>query len=90
MVLGHIRAPRSAGRGGVAALVVSTLQSLFAHAVRLGIIAANPAGGVRMLAGKKKGRGLSVAEIRKLGETIRSANGTVSTRSRWPPCASRF
>lgn len=75
---GRTAKPRSAGRGGattggggVAARTVSTLQSLFAHAVRLDIIAANPAGGVRKLAGKKKERRLSVAEIRKLGEAIR-------------------
>jgi len=75
---GKTAKPRSAGRGGaitggggVAARSVSTLQSLFAHAVRLDIIAANPAGSVRKLAGKKKERSLSVAEIRKLGEAIR-------------------
>ena len=64
--------PRSAGRGGVttggagvAARTVSTLQSLLAHAKLLDVIASNPAVGVRKLAGKKKERRLSVAEIRE-------------------------
>ena len=49
------------------------MQSLLAHAKRLEIIASNPAEGVRKLAGKKKERRLSVAEIKKLGEAIRVA-----------------
>ena len=66
------------GGGGVAARTVSTLRSLFAHAARLEVIASNPAEGVRKLAGKRKERRLSVAEIKKLGETMRVAerNGT--------------
>ncbi|GAA5266530.1 hypothetical protein ACOSOMT5_P2958 [Acidiphilium sp. MT5] len=75
---GKTAKPRSAGRGGAttggggaAARTVSTLQSLFAHAARFDIIPANPANGVRKLAGKKKERRLSVAEIRKLGEAMR-------------------
>jgi site-specific recombinase XerD len=72
--------PRGIGRGGaitggsgVAARTVSTLQSLFAHATRLDIIASNPAEGVRKLAGKKKERRLSIGEIKKLGEAMRIA-----------------
>ena len=68
--------PRGPGRGGVttggegvAARTVSTLQSLLAHANRLDVIPSNPAVGVRKLAGKKKERRLSVAEIKRLGET---------------------
>jgi integrase len=49
------------------------LQSLFAHAARLQIIASNPAEGVRKLAGKKRERRLSTAEIKKLGEAMRVA-----------------
>jgi integrase len=49
------------------------LQSLFAHATRLDIIGSNPAEGARKLSGKKKERRLSVAEIKKLGETMRVA-----------------
>jgi integrase len=72
------RGGTTTGGGGVAARTVSTLRSLFAHAARLEVIASNPAEGVRKLAGKKKERHLSVAEIKKLGETMRVAqrNGT--------------
>jgi integrase len=77
---GKTAKPRGSGRGGaatggggVAARTVSTLQSLFAHAARLEIIASNPTNGVRKLAGKKKERRLSVAEIKKLGEAMRMA-----------------
>ncbi|MGI8841056.1 MAG: integrase arm-type DNA-binding domain-containing protein [Caulobacteraceae bacterium] len=61
------------GGAGVAARTLSTLQSLLAHARRLDVIASNPAVGVRKLAGKKKERRLSVAEIKKLGETMCAA-----------------
>lgn len=72
------RGGTTTGGGGVAARTVSTLRSLFAHATRLEVIASNPAEGVRKLAGKRKERRLSVAEIKKLGETMRVAerNGT--------------
>jgi integrase len=61
------------GGAGVAARTVSTLQSLLAHAKLLNVIASNPAVGVRKLAGKKKERRLSVAEIKRLGEAMRAA-----------------
>jgi integrase len=77
---GKTAKPRGAGRGGatkggggVAARTISTLQSLFAHAARLEIIATNPAEGVRKLVGKKKERRLSVAEIKQLGAAMRAA-----------------
>jgi integrase len=77
---GKTAKPREPGRGGVttggegvAARTVSTLQSLLAHANRLDVIVSNPAVGVRKLAGKKKERRLSVAEIKRLGETMRAA-----------------
>jgi integrase len=77
---GKTAKPRVPGRGGVttggegvAARTVSTLQSLLAHANRLDVIASNPAVGVRKLAGKKKERRLSAAEIKRLGETMRAA-----------------
>jgi site-specific recombinase XerD len=80
IAVGKTAKPRGSGRGGattggggVAARTVSTLQSLFAHAARLEIIASNPAEGVRKLAGKKKERRLSTAEIKKLGEAMRVA-----------------
>jgi site-specific recombinase XerD len=77
---GKTAKPRAAGRGGVttggagvAARTVSTLQSLLAHAKLLNMITSNPAVGVRKLAGKKKERRLSVAEITRLGEAMRAA-----------------
>jgi len=77
---GKTAKPRGTGRGGrttggagVAARTVTTLQSLLAHAKRLDVVASNPATGVRKLAGKKKDRRLSVAEIKKLGETMIAA-----------------
>ena len=68
---GNVRGGAATGGGGVAARTVSTLRSLFAHAVRLDIIAANPAQGVRKLAGRRKERRLSLCEIQKLGEAMR-------------------
>jgi integrase len=77
---GKTAKPRGVGRGGattggtgVAARTVSTLQSLFAHAVRLDVIPSNPAVGVRKRAGKRRERRLSVAEIKRLGEVMRVA-----------------
>jgi integrase len=77
---GKTAKPRGPSRGGVttggtavAARAVSTLQSLLAHAKLLDVIASNPAVGVRKLAGKKKERRLSVAEIKRLGEMMRAA-----------------
>jgi integrase len=70
---GTSRGGATTGGGGVAARTVSTLQSLFAHAARFEIIASNPAEGVRKLAGKKKERRLSVAEIKKLGAAMHAA-----------------
>ena len=77
---GKTAKPRGTGRGGattggsgVAARTVSTFQSLLAHAARLDVIPSNPSEGVRKLAGKKRERRLSVAEIQKLGEAMRVA-----------------
>ncbi|WP_246679968.1 site-specific integrase [Mesorhizobium sp. B1-1-9] len=77
---GRTAKPRGVGRGGattggagVAARTVSTLQSLFAHAVRLDVITSNPTVGVRKRAGKKKERRLSVTEIKRLGQVMRFA-----------------
>jgi integrase len=80
IVAGKTAKPRGPGRGGVttggvgvASRTVSTLQSLLAHAKRLAIIPSNPAVGVRKLAGNKKDRRLSMAEIKKIGEAMRAA-----------------
>jgi hypothetical protein len=77
---GKTAKPRGDGRGGattggtgVAARSVSTLQSLLSHAKLLDVIESNPAVGGRKLAGKRKERRLSVAEIKKLGEAMRAA-----------------
>jgi integrase len=72
-VPGVRRGGSTTGGSGVAARTVSTLRSLFAHAVRLNVIVVNPAEGVRKLAGKKRERRLSIAEIKKLGEAMRAA-----------------
>jgi integrase len=68
---------RGPGRGGVArgglgvaGRAVSTLQSIFSHAARLDVIEKHPSEGARRLAGKKRKRRLTVAEIKKLGAAI--------------------
>lgn len=78
IVAGKTAKPRGTGRGGVttggpgvASRSVATLQSILSHAARLDMIDSNPSLGVRKIAGKKKERRLSVAEIKKLGEAIR-------------------
>jgi integrase len=80
IVDGKTAKPRGEGRGGVttggsgvAARTVSTLQSILGHAARLDRIEAHPSKGARKLAGKKKNRRLSVAEIEKLGQAMRHA-----------------
>lgn len=61
------------GGAGVAARTVSTLQSLLAHAVRMDVVASNPAAGARKLAGKRNERRLSLSEISRLGVAIQAA-----------------
>ena len=80
IVAGKTAKTRVGGRGGVArggsgvaGRAVSTLQSLLAHAKRFDVVAENPAVGARKLAGKKKERRLSAAEISRLGEAVRTA-----------------
>ncbi|ATI82513.1 tyrosine-type recombinase/integrase [Sphingobium yanoikuyae] len=72
--------PRVGSRGGatkggegVASRCMSTLHSIFEHAVRLGEIEKNPARGIRRIASTPKMRWLSQAEIRKLGIALREA-----------------
>ncbi len=88
IVAGKTAKPRGAGRGGVAsggpgvaARTVATLQSILGHGTRLDLIADHPSRGARKLAGSKKQRRLSVAEIKKLGAAMRHAerNGENST-----------
>jgi len=77
---GKTSKPRVGNRGGtttggegVAARTISTLHSIFQHAVRLGKIDANPAKGVRKMASEKRERRLSRTEIEKLGLMLRVA-----------------
>src|SRR5690606_24122100 len=77
---GKTSKPRAGSRGGattggegVAARTMSTLHSVFEHAVRLGKIEANPAKGVRRLASAPRERRLSRSEIERLGKTLRAA-----------------
>jgi integrase len=80
IVLGKTAKARGTGRGGVATggpgvagRAVTTLQSIFAHAVRHDKIERHPTLGARRLAAKRKIRRLSLEEIRKLGEAMRFA-----------------
>lgn len=65
------RGGATTGGDGVAARTVSTLHAIFEHAVRLGLIEANPARGVRRLAGRPRERRLSTGEIAALGKAMR-------------------
>ncbi|MCL8384882.1 site-specific integrase [Xanthobacter aminoxidans] len=67
------RGGATTGGEGVAARTMSTLHSIFEHAVRLGKITSNPAKGVRRLASTPRDRRLSRAEIEKLGKAMRIA-----------------
>ncbi|MGV6876066.1 tyrosine-type recombinase/integrase [Pseudochelatococcus sp. B33] len=80
IVAGKTAKPRGKGRGGVttggpgvASRAVGTLQSILGHAARLDKLESHPSRGARKLAGKKKQRRLSVAEIKMLGAAIRQA-----------------
>ena len=77
---GKTAKPRAGSRGGattggegVAARTLSTLHAIFEHAVRVGLIQANPAKGVRRLASTPRERRLSRSEIERLGKTLRTA-----------------
>ena len=63
------RGGATTGGEGVAARTMSTLHSIFEHAVRLGQIQTNPAKGVRRMAGTPRERRLSRAEIERLGRS---------------------
>ena len=80
IAVGKTSKPRAGSRGGattggegVAARTMSTLHAIFEHAVRLGKIDANPARGVRRLAGKARERRLSRSEIARLGRAMHFA-----------------
>ena len=61
----------SAGGAGAASRSISTLHSIFAHAMREGIIKDNPATGVRRLTGNRRERRLSTEEIVRFGAAMR-------------------
>jgi integrase len=61
------------GGSGAASRSVSTLHSVFEHAVRLGVIDLNPARGVRRLASNRRTRRLSAAELIAFGKAMRDA-----------------
>lgn len=67
------RGGATTGGEGVASRTVSTLHSLLEHAFRLGVIAGNPAKGVRKLAVAPRERRLSATEIGRLGKAMRAA-----------------
>lgn len=77
---GKTSKPRKGSRGGVttggegvAGRTMSTLHSIFEHAVRLGKIEGNPARGVRKIASTPRDRRLSRAEIERLGKAMLAA-----------------
>lgn len=67
------RGGRSTGGPGVAGRTIATFRALLGHAARLGVIAKNPALGVRQIAVRKMKRRLSVDELRDLGKVMRQA-----------------
>ena len=77
---GKTEMPRSGGRGGkttggagVASRTVSTLHSMFEHALRHSQVDSNPARGVRRLDGMPRERRLSFDEIGRIGRAMRGA-----------------
>ena len=74
---GRTAKKRDGGRGGkaiggatVASGCVGTLQALLGHAKHKGLIAEHPTKGAKKLAGRKKTRRLSVAEIEMMGKAM--------------------
>jgi len=70
---GKGRGRKTTGGGGAASRVISTLHSMCEHAVRLGIIDANPAKGARRMASNRRTRRLSSIELGKLGAAMQVA-----------------
>jgi integrase len=61
------------GGDGVAARTLGMLRTIFGHALRNRIIAANPAVGARKLADQKRRIRLNLDQFRQLGEAMREA-----------------
>lgn len=68
---GDGRGRRTVGGKGAASRSVTTLHSIFAHAMRHGLIESNPATGVRKFPAQKRTRRLSRSEIAALGKALR-------------------
>jgi integrase len=83
------RGGQATGGPGVAARTVGMLQAILEHAVRHHVVAGNPAKGVRKLAGQRRRKRLELADIRKLGETLREAE-LDGSENRIPLSAIRF
>nr|WP_317617055.1 hypothetical protein [Sphingobium sp. SCG-1] len=64
------RGGKATGGPGVAARCLATLQAILGHAKHKGLLAEHPTKGAKKLAGNKKTRRLSVAEIEALGKAI--------------------
>ena len=64
------RGGNTTGGSGAACRSVSTLHAIFEHGVRLGMIEANPARGVRKIAEHRRDRRLSEREIIQLGRVM--------------------
>ncbi|WP_422059674.1 integrase arm-type DNA-binding domain-containing protein [Sphingopyxis sp.] len=74
---GKTAKPRTGGRGGVATggpgvagRCVGSLQAIIGHAKHKGLLDTHPTLGAKKLAGKKRTRRLSVAEIEMMGKAI--------------------
>jgi len=67
------RGRTTSGGMGAASRTISTFHSLLEHAVRMGMIDANPARGVRRVASGKRTRRLSAVELIRFGEAMRLA-----------------
>ncbi|WP_432768375.1 MAG: site-specific integrase [Sphingopyxis sp.] len=74
---GKTAKPRTGGRGGmatggpgVAGRCVGTLQAIIGHAKHKGLLETHPTLGAKKLAGKKRSRRLSTAEIQTLGKAM--------------------
>lgn len=80
---GKTAKPRTGGRGGkasggpgVAGRCVGTLQAIIGHAKHKGLLETHPTLGAKKLAGNKKTRRLSTAEIEMLGKAIAYAEAS--------------
>jgi len=64
------RGGKATGGPGVAGRCVGTLQAILGHAKHKGLLAEHPTKGAKKLAGKKRTRRLSIAEIEALGKAM--------------------